>query len=158
MKRSGKHSDVKVRELPPKVRETPAGVEVLCPFCDPPHPILPNVDSACGTTLKVTAVQTVLTAHGSRQQGIKCIKCHQTGGEMVRFNNSFVHLVDCMPGVKLLTTPPKFDKWAGRVLHLPKWLRKPIEKSTGAAQAVKEIDQDGKETGKTLGYFFLKGS
>ena len=151
-------SEIKVREAPPGLNQTKAGVEVLCPFCTPPHPLLPGASAPCGTTLKVTAVQTILTSHGSKQQDIKCVKCHQSGGgEMVRYNNGFVHLYDCAPGTKLLAVPPKFSRTAKMIYGLPAWMRTGVEKRTGKAQQVKEIDPQGKETGKILGYFFWKG-
>jgi hypothetical protein len=148
--------DVRVREAPPKVNPTKKGVEVLCPFCQPPHAILPGVET-CGTTLKVMAVQTVLKNHATRYNKIPCLKCHQIGGEMVRYNNGFIHLVDCLPGTRLLTAPPKFSNTARIIFKLPAGARKRMERAFGRAQECREIDADGQETGKILGYFFLKG-
>ena len=147
-------TDFKIRELPPKVKNTPEGVQVSCPFCTPPHPILPGVESACGTTLKVTAVQTILTAHASKFNKVICVKCGESGGEMVKYMNSYVHLVDCKPDTKLLAEMPAMNKWAKVVIKLPEWLRRPVEKRTGHAQEVREIDAEGKETGRVLGHFF----
>lgn len=159
MKNKPRRDDYKVRELPPGIHPTKAGVEVLCPFCTPPHPILPGTQYPCGTSLKVTAVQTILTTHGSKQQGIKCIKCKQIGGgDMVRMNSGFVHLIDCAPGVKMLSTLPKFNRMARLVFAIPKSIRKHIEEITGVAEQVKEVDAEGTETGKVIGYFFWKGN
>ena len=157
MKHKSTRPPITTREQPPKLRQSREGVQVLCPFCVPSHPLLPGQESTCGTTLKVTAVQTVIPQRTVRDQEIVCLKCHEQGkGEMVRYMNGFIHLEDCMPGTKLLAQPPKFSKLAGYVFNLPENLREQIEKRTGKAQKVEEIDAQGKETGKTLGYFFLK--
>lgn len=157
-KHKGTRSEIKVREASPGLNQTKDGVEVMCPFCTPPHPLLPGADSPCGTTLKVTAVQSILTSHGSKQQDIRCIKCHQAGGgDMVRYRGGFVHLHDCLPGTKLLAEPPRFSKMARAVFGMPAWMRGGVEKRLGKAQQVKEIDPQGKETGRVLGYFFWKG-
>lgn len=143
------------RELSPKLRQTNSGIQILCPFCTPSHPIIPGQESTCGTILRVTAVQTVIPARTVRDKDLKCVKCHKSGGVMVRYMNGFIHLEDCAPGTKLLAQPPKFNRLAGYVFNLPEKLRAQVEKRTGKAQRVDEIDADGKETGKTLGYFFL---
>lgn len=146
--------DVRVRKLPPKVSNEKQGVAVKCPFCAIPHPILPGAQSPCGTTLEVLAVQTVYRS--TKHNGITCIKCHQIGGEMVRFNESFVHLVDCMPGTRLLTEIPEFSAFAKFIFKMPTPIRSAFEKRRGKIQYVKEIDSEGKETGKVLGYFFWR--
>ena len=150
-------TDFKTREMPPKVKQTAKGVLVQCPFCVAPHVILPGMESPCGTTLQVTAVQTILTSHAARFNKIACVKCHQTGGEMVRYRNSWVHLIDCVPGTRLLTEVPKMTRSAALVMKLPPRVRKIIEAKTGKAQEVREIDLEGHETGKILGHFFMKG-
>ena len=149
--------EIKVREAPPRVKEDPKSPALLCPFCEITHPISIGQDSACGTILRVTAVQTILPARTVRQRGIKCFKCGKGEGEMVRFNQGFIHLKDCQPNTKLMAETPAFSSYAEYVFKLPAWLRKPIEKKTGFAKQVKEIDQDGVDTGKILGYFFFKG-
>lgn len=157
MKQKTYRPPVTIRELPPKLLQSKEGLQILCPFCNPPHPILPGQESTCGTTLKVTATQTVIPARTARDKGLICIKCHKTGkGEMVRYMNGFIHLVDCAPETRLLAEPPKFDNMAGYVYKLPERLRALVEKRTGKVQRVDEIDAEGRETGKTLGYFFLK--
>lgn len=151
-------SQLKIRELPPKLRPIKGGgAEILCPFCDPPHPLLPGQDAACGTMLKVTAIQTVVPARVARNKKLVCVKCHKNnGGDLVRYQNGLIHLEDCMPGTKLLVAPPKFSASAKLVFGMPKWMRKQVEKITGAAKQVNEIDPEGKDTGKVLGYFFYK--
>ena len=157
MKHKAKRSEVKFRELPPKVENTKKGVLVNCPFCSPPHPILPGVESPCGTTLKVTAVQTYLPSHYTRHNNIHCLKCGQIGGEMVKYRNGYVHINECSPGTKLLTELPALSSFAKTVFKMPAPMRKAIEKSTGVAKELQEIDAEGKPTGKIVGYFFWKG-
>lgn len=148
--------EVHVRESPPRVKELPSGVQVLCPFCDIPHPIMVGQDSPCGTTLKVTAVQTLLPARTTKKHGLKCMKCGQTGGEMIPLSGGFVHIADCAPGTRLLASPPPFSRWAQLVHKFPKQLKTIIEKRTGFAKEVKEVTPEGAETGRVLGYFFFK--
>lgn len=150
--------DFRVREMPPKVEATAKGVLIQCPFCDPPHVILPGMEGACGTTLRVTAVQTILTAHAARFNKIICMKCHKGEGEMVKYRNGWVHLEDCMPGTRFLAEPPRMTKKAALVMKLPPRMRKFVEKHTGTAQEIQEIDGEGNMTGKILGYCFVKGS
>lgn len=76
---------------------------------------------------------------------------------MVRYNENYVHLPDCLPSVKLLADMPPTSRLAGIVWGAPKWLSAIVEKRLGRVQEVKEIDSQGQETGKVLGYFFLKG-
>jgi hypothetical protein len=146
----------RTRVLPPQVKTSKAGVTLLCPFCTPPHPILPGEIYPCGSEVRVTVAQEVFSSHFTKHKNIHCLKCHTVGGEMVRYNNGFVHLVDCVPGTRLLTVPPTFSQRARFVFGLPKTIRKNIEKRSGPVQEVREIDEAGKETGKVLGYFFLK--
>jgi hypothetical protein len=146
------------RELPPRIDTSKKEAVIQCPFCLVPHPISVGKQSPCGTTLRVTAVQTILPARTVKKNEIRCIKCHKMGGEMVPFNNGYVHLVDCTPGTKLLAVPPKFSRAAQAVFLLPEWLRTPIERVTGRAQVAKEVDPEGRDTGKTLGYFFFRGT
>lgn len=75
---------------------------------------------------------------------------------MVAYGNGFVHIQDCNPERKLLSSPPIYSDWAYRVYHLPVWLRSWIEKFSGAALEVVELDGFGKETGKIMGYYFAE--
>lgn len=104
----------------------------------------------------VSAVQTVYPTRTVNKYKLTCLKCGQSGGEMIRFNNGYIHLADCAPSVKLLATVPEFSRLAKIVRRAPKWLSAIIERYLGKVQEVKEIDADGKDTGVTLGYFFLK--
>lgn len=149
--------EIKTREAKPGVKKTPKGVEVLCPFCTPPHPILPGVESPCGTTLKVTAVQFYLPSHTTRRNNLHCLKCGEVGGEMIRYRGGYIHMTDCKPEVKLLTENPPLSSMAKVIYNLPKPAQKIIEKFSGKAQQLQEIDVEGKPTGKILGYFFWKG-
>lgn len=157
MKHKSTRSDVKTRELPPKVVQTKKGVMIQCPYCNPPHAILPGVESQCGTTLRVTAVQKYLNPHATRHNKLICLKCGQGGGEMVRYRNGFVHMQECAPDTKLMTEIPPLSKVARLVYKLPVKLRALIEKRTGEVKELQEIDKEGKPTGLVLGYFFWKG-
>lgn len=150
--------EVSVREAPPKVKEAAGNVMILCPFCEVPHPVAVGKPAACGTELRVTAVQTVIPVRTVRKHKLKCIKCNGEGGEMVPFNQGYIHLIDCAPGTKLLAEPPKsYSPAASLIYRLPAWLRKPIERRTGLARKVEEIDPQGQPTGRTLGYVFHRG-
>jgi hypothetical protein len=146
----------RMRSLPPKVRNSKEGITLLCPFCTPSHPILPGTVYPCGAEVHVTVSQEVFSSHFTKHHEIHCLKCYAVGGEMVRYNNGFIHLVDCVPGTRFLTVPPAFSRRARFVFGLPEAIRKNIEKRSGPVQEVREIDEVGKETGKVLGYFFLK--
>jgi hypothetical protein len=68
-------------------------------------------------------------------------------------------LIDCKPETKLMPqAPAHFSRWAKMVYGLPAWMRTRIEKTTGAAKRIDEIDPQGKETGKTLGFIFYRGT
>lgn len=163
-KQFGKHVtsnqyNFQIREQPPKTEVTKNGMQVLCPYCPLPHPLIPGEVAACGTIVKVTAVQMVMPARRARRDKIRCMKCHQTeGGEMVKYNNGWIHATDCMPGTRFLALMPEFSKLAGWVFRLKETnlIRKWVEGVKGAAQEVHEIDAEGKETGTVLGYYFLK--
>jgi hypothetical protein len=136
---------------------TKEGATILCPFCMPTHPIVPGEPSPCGTQLRLTAVQTIIPERTVRREELTCVKCHKGGGEMVQYMNGFIHLNDCAPDTTLLRTPPAYNRFAGLVFKLPKSLRARVAQVTGYPQQVREISPDGKETGKIMGYFFLKG-
>jgi hypothetical protein len=157
MKYKPQRSEIKTREVAPKVVETKKGTIIECPFCQPSHPILPGVASECGTVLKVTAVQQYLTSHATRNNKIRCLKCGETSGEMIRYRSGFVHMQECKPGTKLLTQIPKMSIVAKVVYKLPAKLRALIEKRTGQVKELQEIDVNGVQTGKILGHFFWKG-
>lgn len=149
-------TDVKTREAYPKVVKTNKGIEIRCPFCNPSHVILPGVESRCGTTLRVTAVQLVLQPHTTRHKKLVCLKCGETGGEMVQCGDGFVHITDCQPGTKVLSEIPPLSRWAKLVYRMPAFLRSFVEKRTGAAKEIRQVDPSGKETGQIVGYIFAK--
>lgn len=64
----------------------------------------------------------------------------------------------CIFAHAYLRDTPEFNKLAGWVYGLPKGLRAQVCKVTGYPQQVREIDETGKETGKIIGYFFLRGN
>lgn len=148
--------EVTVRELPPKIQKAGDGVQILCPFCAVPHPISIAQNAPCGTKMSVLAVQTIYPTRTVNKYKFTCLKCGQGGGEMIRFNNGYVHVSDCAPSVKLLVSVPEFSRLAKIVGASPKWLSALIERYTGKVQEVKEIDAQGRDTGVTLGYFFLR--
>jgi hypothetical protein len=154
-----KHTSVKPahtkRTAIPVIKKGEGGEALLmCPFCVPSHPLRPDKVSACGTILILTAEQTVF--RGKYEKKMVCVKCGKHGGDMILFQGAFVHNYDCSPGVVAMTEAPEFSDWAARVAWTPEWIRKPIEKFTGRAQAVEEVLPDGTRTGVVLGYFFHK--
>jgi hypothetical protein len=148
---------LRTREAVPDARRTKDGAQILCPFCKPSHPLSVGESSPCGTQLKLTAVQQIIPSRIVRMNKLVCVKCRQSGGEMVKYMNGFIHLQDCNPGTNLLRAQPHYNTLAGLVFKLPKTLRRQVAKVTGSPQQVREITPDGTETGKIAGYFFLKG-
>lgn len=130
---------------------------LLCPFCEIPHPVGVGKVSACGTELRVTAVQTLIPTRTVHKHNLTCFKCGKSGGEMVPFNEGYIHLIDCVPGTKVMAEPPgKFSPAAKFVYGLPVWMRSPIERYAGVVKRIDGIDAKGKETGETLGYIFYR--
>jgi len=144
------------REAPPKYKNDGGNVQILCPFCEPSHPIYPHKISACGTLLKVAAVQTVYPARTLKKAEVVCVKCGKPGGEMVAYGRGFVHVQECNPERKLLAEAPTYSEWARRVYNMPNWLRGWLERFTGAATEVIELDGEGRETGRIIGYYFAE--
>ena len=148
---------VKTREAMPLTRKTKKGTEILCPFCTPPHPIIPTQPTPCGTEIQIKAVQYMITRHTAKQRGITCMKCHKdVAGDLVACQNGFIHTFDCAPGTVILSQEPKYNKMAARVFKMPPKVRKAIEKKMGEVKEIAEVDVNGKPTGKILGYFFYK--
>lgn len=152
----GLKPEVKVREALPKIKEVGKQVLLQCPFCEIPHPIEFGKPALCGTALKVTAVQSIYPIRTVNQHKLVCLKCNKSGGEMVQFNRGYIHLQECSPNTKLMTAPPTFDRFARVVFFMNPTLRKFFEERLGLAKQVQEIDEQGHETGKVLGYFFYK--
>lgn len=128
---------------------------LYCPFCKPTHKIAPGMESLCGTRLEVRAVQIVIRA--KYQKDMVCVKCGKGGGDMVRFQNAFIHANDCTPGVATLTEPPEYSRLAKWIYKLPEFIKSRIEKKYGNIMPVDEVNQKGERTGVVLGYFFNKG-
>lgn len=159
MKRKPLRNPVTTREANPGIQTDKDGTKLLtCPFCDPPHVLYPDKPSLCGTYIQVKAVQVIIPARTSKKNSITCLKCHKSGGEMVRYMGGFIHREDCVPDTKFLTEPPKFNKFAKVVFNLPDAVRKIVEKNTGEAKQVREMDPQGIPTDKVLGYLFYKGA
>jgi hypothetical protein len=157
MKHKNYSPGLRTRELPPLPQRTKNGVALLCPFCQPTHPLIPGKANNCGTEIRVTAVQTIISARTARQEGLACVKCRKTGqGEMVRYMNGYIHAQECAPEIKLLREIPKYSKTAEWVYRLPEKVRAVVEKRTGMVQMVHELTPEGEETGAIQGYFFNK--
>lgn len=144
------------RTAVPKLTKDEHGANILlCPFCADPHPIMPFVPSPCGTTVTFYAEQTIYRAKADKR--FVCAKCGQGGGEMVKWNNAFIHTPDCKPEIKTLTEPPKYSEFAKIVYTMPDgFIKNNIQKVLGKAQIVEEVTTDGQLTGTVLGYFFHK--
>ena len=145
---------VTTRTLPPLTEKKDGRNVLTCPFCVPSHPIRHDAVSPCGTILQVRAVQTVIRA--KYEKDMVCVRCGQGGGEMVRYQNAFIHAHDCAPGKLVFTEPPRFSSLAKFIFKWPGRMKNPIEALIGQAQPVKEVDLKGQPTGKTLGYIFWK--
>lgn len=129
-------------------------VTLMCPFCNPTHPLSPNGMSGCGTELQVRATQTVFRAVSDKK--MICIKCQKGGGEMVAFNESMVHVHNCTPGVATFVDPPRMSVFAAALFRLPVRIRSVFEKYTGEIKPISEVKPDGTRTGRTLGYVFYR--
>lgn len=143
------------REEKPILNPTKNGIQLLCPFCNPPHALNAGEESECGTSIRVVASQTIYNSHGHKEK-IRCLKCGGGDGQFVRYQNAFIHLHDCMPGTKVLAVMPEFSPFAKVVYGMPKNVKAIFEKRLGRASALDEIDKAGQKTGKILGYFFWK--
>ena len=154
-KTSVKSPTTKRVAVPRMVKDENGNAILLCPFCKPTHPLNPSMPALCGTTLVLTAEQTIIRAKYNKD--IVCVKCGEGGGEMVMFQNSYIHSHDCKPGVMAMTNPPKYSKIAEKIYAIKNdFIKNFIEKFIGRAMPVEEIDTKGKKTGVILGYFFWK--
>jgi len=137
----------------PKVQKDENGnVLLMCPFCKPSHPIRAENDSNCGTILQIRATQIVYKA--KYDERLICVKCGEGKGEMVKFQNGFVHTPDCRPDIVALESPPEYSKFAEHVYHMKPFWKKFYEGIYGNVAPVKEVEPNGKPTGVILGYFF----
>lgn len=150
-------TETRFREQSPQLHQTKQGTQLLCPFCVPTHPLLPDKPSTCGTVLRVTAAQMIYTKNTVMRKKMICSKCKQGGGEMVQYMNVFAHIPDCKPDTFLLPQLPTFTPFARVVFKMKEGKVKTwLEERHGLAQQVQDIDAEGNKTGKILGYFFLK--
>ena len=155
-KRSQIKPNTTTRTALPLVEKDKKGSTFMCPFCKPSHPISPFALSPCGTMVEVRATQEVIRARYDKK--IKCAKCGEGGGDVVRWQNAYVHVHDCAPDIKTLSSEPKFSNFAKMVYNLSDGLfKRTIQRYMGRAVTVDEVTPDGKRTGVILGYFFHKG-
>lgn len=141
--------------IPQIVKGKNGAALLMCPFCNPSHPLQPNVPALCGTMLVLTAEQIMFRA--KFQKNMVCVKCGKGDGMMVMFQKAFIHTHDCAPGVIAMTEPPNYSKWAERVFAIKnEKLKKLIEKYTGRAVQVEEVTPGAIKTGVIFGYYFNK--
>lgn len=149
---------VRTRESIPRFVDDKGTKQLACPFCIPTHVLIPGRDSACGTTLTITAVQQIITSRIVRSEELICVRCGQGDGEMVQYMGGFAHVEDCKPGTVLFSEPPRFSRLAAFVYRLPRRVQGALTRFYGSAQPIQEVDPKGNRTGNVLGYVFLKGS
>lgn len=155
-KRKGIESFIKERVEIPRVTKGDHGATVLlCPFCNPTHPLRADGISPCGTSLRVQAVQTVYRANYSKN--MVCVKCGKSNGNMVSWQGTaYVHTPDCTPGTVTLPEAPRYFKLAA-LAGKNNAFAKTVEKIFGyRAQRVDEVDQKGQRTGVILGWTWIK--
>lgn len=154
MKKNSIRPAVTYREALPKLEKDKNGANILmCPFCDPTHPILPFVPSACGTGIEIKAIQKIY--EGKYNKDMICAKCHERGGKMVLWNNAFIHAHNCTPGVSVLAEEPKYSRVARFVYGMKEGkIKDLIQNRLGRAVAVDEVTPEGNKTGRVLGHFF----
>lgn len=142
------------RELAPKVqKEKDGSMVLLCPHCPIPHIIRVDQPSACGTLLRVVAVQPIYKAKYFKE--MICAKCGKDGGEMVQQNQGFIHANNCVPGLVTLNDPPPFSKTAKWVYNMkPSQIKELLKKNLGTPQPVYEQTPEGAKTDIILGYVF----
>lgn len=157
--RPSRRDPIQVREAPPLPIQNKAGaIELHCPFCTDRHLLDPRKEGTCGTRVEVMAVQEIITEKMVLAEKLTCLKCHQGGGDMVRFNKGFIHLKECSPEKIYLHEEPDYNLLAKFIYHLPAKIRGLAERYTGRSIRIEDIDKSGNKTGKILGYLFLKGT
>lgn len=104
------------RKQAPRLNERDGVVIFECPFCFPPHPLIVDQETSCGTKLELVAVQRVYSS-------VKCAKCGTSGGTLVKKGPNYQHSHDCIPGVMLLEEDPVPSRSARMVYYLPERLR-----------------------------------
>ena len=112
---------------------------LMCPYCDPPHPISTQEVSPCGTVLEVRAIQAVF-------KGQKCALCGQTNGHQIMAGSRFVHTPDCTPGKKMYAVAPDKSAWAAVLWRFPDWVQLWVARKFG--KVVMELrDKDDEVSG-----------
>lgn len=143
------------RSATPRVqKEKDGSVVLLCPFCQIPHPLRADGQSACGTAIEVVAKQIVINAKFRKE--LVCAKCGKGGGQMVAFNRAFIHVEDCMPGMATLVEPPKYSMLAKFVFRMKAGrLKNFMEDRYGEAKEIAIVSPTGERTGQ-INYFFYR--
>lgn len=141
-----KHTTVKgpkprIRRAAPKMGNVNGKSVIMCPYCDPPHPLSTTEVSPCGAVLEVQAVQAVF-----RNQ--RCALCGKTDGEQVKVGNRFIHTHPCTPGKRMFAVTPPKSRLAALVWRFPDWAQLFIAKNFG--KVVLELTtSDGHKDGYT---------
>lgn len=104
------------RKQAPRLTERDGVITFECPFCFPPHPLIVDQVTSCGTKLELVAIQRTYTS-------VKCVKCGKFEGTLVKQGENYQHAYDCVPGVVLLDEPPVPSRSARMVYYLPELLR-----------------------------------
>lgn len=145
------------REAPPLVGKDGRQNVLMCPFCEPSHPLqMGQGTNACGSEVEVRVTQPIIKAH--RYPGLVCVKCRKGGGKMVPFQQGFIHDYNCMPNRVTMTETPVPSRLAKWVHDLkPGRVKAFFTKRYGVAAPIQEVLPDGKLTGVITGYFFYKG-
>ena len=155
-RKSGKIAPYVTRTgIPQIVKGDNGSALLMCPFCNPSHPLQPSVPALCGTILVLTAEQAMFRAKYDRK--MVCVKCGKGDGMMVMFQGAFIHTHDCAPGVIAMTQPPEYSKFAKYVYEIKnERLKKLVEGYTGRAVMVEEVTPEAVKTGVIFGYYFNK--
>ena len=113
-----------LRRAPPKMGKLNGKDVIMCPYCDPPHPLSTQEISPCGTVLEVQAIQAIF-----RNQ--RCIVCGEISGEQTMVGNKYVHTYDCKPGHRMFATPPRKSTLATLFWRFPDWAQLLVARKFG---------------------------
>lgn len=137
-------------EAPQVTRDKKGNLVLLCPHCKPTHPLNLQRPSPCGTIVEFKATQPIFQARFNNS--MICAKCKKGGGQMVHYQNAYIHVHDCTPGVVTMTNPPETSLMAK--LAFKNKLVRNLFKKIGEPMPIEEITPDGNRTGNIMGYFF----
>ena len=142
----------KLRRKEPKVEEKDGKMVLMCPFCNPPHPLSTTHVADCGTFLEVKAVQPVF-----RAKAIVCVKCGGSGGTMKKVDeHNYAHTFDCAPDKEVHHSLPENSLSAQLAYLLPVFILKPLAKRLGKQpQELYRLDEEGNPTGRPVGYCWV---